>query len=302
METAFQDDQLLDYSESELVQFLETSPSLEKYGSIILLSSRYLAKSYRANEAEDAIRATELAVGLGIHVPRIRRTVIHGGTAYCIMDRILGKSLEVEWPRLGWIATARLALQLRQIINRLRSIPSPTAGSPVSGECRSFYIEDRYSLPPRADSEQINSFINFWVNFVSIRQEVKKTRTQHSACANPVLSGDHPLVFTHHDLAPRNILLDSEGQVWLTDWDEAGWYPKFFEYAAMHNFIMPSSWSRITRWRWNICAWVAAGFYDKEARWLDLIRSKFTRFPAGRRFNMKANGFAAAAGRVSDSS
>ncbi|KAJ9413684.1 hypothetical protein QL093DRAFT_2487609 [Fusarium oxysporum] len=93
------------------------------------------------------------------------------------------------------------------------------------------------------------------------------------------------IVFTHHDLAPRNIILDHKNQLWLIDWDCAGFYPRFFEHAGMFNFI-PSEWTKFALWRWN------------ERRWLEIIRSRFTRFRTARRFNMKANGYAAAAARV----
>lgn len=35
------------------------------------------------------------------------------------------------------------------------------------------------------------------------------------------------------------MILDPLGKIWLLDWDEAGFYPTYFEYAAMHNFLVP---------------------------------------------------------------
>ncbi|KAJ3500393.1 hypothetical protein NLJ89_g9816 [Agrocybe chaxingu] len=45
-------------------------------------------------------------------------------------------------------------------------------------------------------------------------------------------SGAYELVFTHQDLAPRNFMLDKDGQLWMMDWELAGWYPAYFEYAC----------------------------------------------------------------------
>ncbi|CAI7606323.1 unnamed protein product [Penicillium palitans] len=47
-----------------------------------------------------------------------------------------------------------------------------------------------------------------------------------------------PFVFnkyavTHYDVAPRNLILDSEGKVWLIDWGDAGMYPEGFDFAAL---------------------------------------------------------------------
>ena len=34
------------------------------------------------------------------------------------------------------------------------------------------------------------------------------------------------LVFTHQDLAARNLILDDNGRLWVIDWELAGWYPE----------------------------------------------------------------------------
>ncbi|KAL5512347.1 hypothetical protein ACEPAG_3339 [Sanghuangporus baumii] len=57
-----------------------------------------------------------------------------------------------------------------------------------------------------------------------------------------------PLVFTHMDLHPRNIILGDDGQLWIIDWNDAGWYPSWFEAASMIGFAksrsdIPSSWT-----------------------------------------------------------
>ncbi|KAJ2925333.1 hypothetical protein H1R20_g11795, partial [Candolleomyces eurysporus] len=45
-------------------------------------------------------------------------------------------------------------------------------------------------------------------------------------------------VFTHGDIAPRNILVSKSGRILaLVDWENAGWYPDYWEYA---NMLTPS--------------------------------------------------------------
>jgi hypothetical protein len=43
-------------------------------------------------------------------------------------------------------------------------------------------------------------------------------------------------VLTHHDLAPQNLAIDLNGRLWLFDWEYTGFYPIYFECAAMQNF------------------------------------------------------------------
>lgn len=295
MESKFDDTRLLSYSDADLISYITSLPPLPNYSNIIPLSSKYLAKGHTEDEVEDVVRSMEFASQLGIRIPHIHRIVWADSGPFCVMDRVPGTTLDIAWPELGWISSLRLAFQLRRVIRRLRSATSTSAGSLASGECRSYFLEDRFGLPPRANFHHINAFLNFWANFTSIRHEIKKTPAEHAICPRPMFSCNRPFVFTHHDLAPRNIVLDHEGQLWIIDWDEAGFYPRFFEYAGMYNFIR--AWDRLALWRWKLCAWIAAGVYDKEWHMLERIRYRFTRFSVARRFNMKANGYAAVAGR-----
>lgn len=54
------------------------------------------------------------------------------------------------------------------------------------------------------------------------------------------LSGDHEIVSTHGDFAPRNILVDEEGYVTaILDWESAGWYPEYWEYIRAFRHLKP---------------------------------------------------------------
>ncbi|KAG6367316.1 hypothetical protein INS49_001503 [Diaporthe citri] len=150
-----------------------------------------------------------------------------------------------------------------------------------------FWIEDRYRLPISPSARVIACVVNFWFNHKSFRQEARKKPEDHAASvAQPIET--QGLVFTHHDLAPRNLILDTTGSLWLVDWDYAGWYPPYFEYASMHNFIPPDTWGRFAKFRWTLFAWIATGWFEKERKILVTAQRKAIRFPAARRFNIKA--------------
>jgi thiamine kinase-like enzyme len=91
------------------------------------------------------------------------------------------------------------------------------------------------------------------------------------------------LVFTHHDLAPRNLFLDEQGYLWLMDWQFSGWYPIYFEYASMQNFHVFASWSWVERLRWRIFTWISVRIHRRERKTLERVRWKLTRFPLGRK-------------------
>ncbi|TVY15493.1 hypothetical protein LARI1_G003602 [Lachnellula arida] len=284
-------DLLQSYCDADLVQYIQKAPRLPDNNMISILSATLIAKNCPLDLLQDTLGAMEAAAQLGIRVPDAKRIVTFERNTYLVMARIDGITLEEAWPKLGWLTTAKLALQLRGLVRLLRSSTSSTAGSMVSGECRSFYLEDRFKLPPRSSPAVITSFIQFWTCFTTIGRAMKTaTATQDPVAPTKYIPATpRTLVFTHHDLAPRNLLLDRSGQLWVLDWDYAGWYPEYFEYAAMQNFLVPRVWTRFARARWFLFTWVTVGRFEREREVLESIRSKFTRFTFGRRFEILAN-------------
>jgi hypothetical protein len=99
-----------------------------------------------------------------------------------------------------------------------------------------------------------------------------------------------PFVLTHHDLTPRNLLVCPSGRLSLLDWDLAGFYPVTFQYASMYNFNIPQDGGLMARLRWHLFAWIGVGYHEADARLLRNMRSKFTRFAIGRRYELLEKG------------
>ena len=287
----FKDDLLLNYSDSEITARILASPKLTEHRTRLrLLSENLISKYYDSECIKDEIKATETAYHLGIPVPSVKRTVTVGIDAYCIMERFAGKTLEEQWPNLSWWSSMMIAMKLRRYVQQLRSLTSSGAGSLVSGECRSFWLEDRFGLPVRCSSEDITDFIRFWVGFRSIRKAMLEAKNPSEQEPKAYVPAPTALVFTHHDLAPRNILVDAKGQLCILDWEFSGFYPVYFEYAAMMNFHFPENWGWFARLRWRLLAWLVAGRWERQRHVLQQVRSRFSRFSVGRRFAIMYNG------------
>jgi hypothetical protein len=294
MTVAFVEEQLEGYTDLELAHHIFCSSQCASSSRVFHLSSNLIAKHYEPSELEDALKATEVASQLGIRGPCVRRTIENGRNTYMIMDRIEGTTLDGAWRDLGWFMTVKLGLQLRRFVKTLRSITSPTAGSLTTGECRSFYLEDGYGLPANSGPGEIAHFFRFWTNFTSMRRAIQDSKQPQVSDSPDSTVGVpmtiEPFVLTHHDLAPRNLLVSPSGQLSLLDWDLAGFYPVAFEYAAMYNFHFPQDWGLMARLRWHLSVWIGVGYYATDARLLEIMRSRFTRFSRGRRFEMLAKG------------
>jgi tRNA A-37 threonylcarbamoyl transferase component Bud32 len=285
---------LEEYTDLELAHHIVSSPPCAFPSRVYNLFSNFIAKRYETSELEDALKATEVASQLGIRCPSVRKIIKNRGNAYIIMDRVEGTTLDVAWKELGWFMTVKLGLQLRRFVKSLRSVTSHTAGSLVTGECRSFWLEDRYGLPANSGPAEFAHFFRFWANFTSMRRAMQVSKHPQVPDSSDFTDGVpmtiEPFVLTHHDLAPRNLIVSPSGQLWLLDWDLAGFYPVSFEYAAMYNFNVPQDWGLMARLRWHLFAWIAAGYHEADARLLRIMRSKFTRFANGRRFELLQKG------------
>lgn len=51
------------------------------------------------------------------------------------------------------------------------------------------------------------------------------------------LRTSHRIVFTHGDLAPRNIIVRDGKIVGLLDWEDAEWYPEYWEYVKFFQHV-----------------------------------------------------------------
>ncbi|KAI1929758.1 hypothetical protein LOZ12_006886 [Ophidiomyces ophidiicola] len=291
MGSRFEEHLLSEYDSTTLTRYILESESCKDSSRVFFLSPNLIAKQFLCGEEIGMLNALQLATILGVRVPDIKRTIKTDENVYIIMERIRGQTLEEAWIHLSWFMTLRLAFQLRQFIHRMRAQTSTTAGSLSDGACTSVWIDDYYGLPSHASPESISAFIHFWLNFVPPsrykpgKQHYKEFLSQHHV----------PLVFTHQDLAPRNIIVDDRCHLWLLDWDHSGWYPVYFEYASMQNFDVPSSWRWTDRLRWKLFSWISVGLFPQEHRALEQARMRFTRHPLGRKNEVLPEGVPARA-------
>ena len=281
----FDEKRLADYSDEELLRYIRASPRMTSlhFCSTTKLSSNLVSKSVSTVDLSDEIAALRFAQNLGIRVPILRRTITtpDDPNSYIIMDSIHGVSLEDCWPELGWIATIRMAFESRKFIQRMRSITSPTAGGLATGKCNSIFLDDFYEIPHHATPGVIQSFITFWLQYS--RENRRTYPNTEGFCLHKHLIPPIPtyFVFTHQDLAPRNIMVDNQNKIWLIDWQRAGFYPLYFEYVGMQNFYR-DSWSMMAKLRWWVFGYISVGIFSRELKALEIVRDNSLADPLAR--------------------
>jgi aminoglycoside phosphotransferase (APT) family kinase protein len=166
------------------------------------------------------------------------------------MERLDGESLEVMWPVLDTDEKSAVCGKLKDVFTAIRKIPIPY-GSVGKGPVPHHVFHS-------ADTEPVicapfDSGSKFNAALVRRLRAIWAANEKHSFKADfyernldAMLKGHEPR-FSHSDLQPKNILGRRVGQTGLTskcfevaliDWEEAGWYPSYWEYSS---FSLPLS-------------------------------------------------------------
>ncbi|KAF3289604.1 hypothetical protein TWF970_003373 [Orbilia oligospora] len=201
---------------------------------VIRISQGYVTKIQYDGWIQDLKAGVDIARGLGIRAPAIERILEYTGDKEaffeCVQEYVPGTNLVELFSKLDLQETIRLAFQLRGMLKIMHKKTNDQLGSCHSLKCRSYWLECELGLPPASTAEDIAKVVNFWSNYTPDRAEAKKSFEElERCCTTGPAALDCPLVFTHHDLAPRNMIVDPKGDLWLIDWDYAGWYPAYFD-------------------------------------------------------------------------
>lgn len=155
---------------------------------------------------------------------------------YIIVENISGHGLDTIWARLDSSEKSKISRQLRTHFNTLRDLPSPGYFGCIGRqpfEESMFWtapedgIEDGVISGPFESESTLNDAL--------IRKYVYNSGLDYKASyyrrVLPVVLRNHRSVFTHGDLQRKNIILKEDGTAVVIDWESAGWYPEYWEYA-----------------------------------------------------------------------
>lgn len=186
-------------------------------------------------ESENLIFAKET---LHLPVPRVYRAFSRdnmpgaGGDrlvkySFIVMDYLPGSTVEECWDALDQDKRESVARQVAGMIETMQSKslnerpPGPIGNGTAKFEGPWF---TDYGAGPFATLQELEDWCNHKID-VCIRFQQLPLDTPRFQF--------HDMVLTHQDIAPRNLILDSEGKVWLVDWSWAGVYPLGFEQAVL---------------------------------------------------------------------
>ncbi|KAK4243140.1 kinase-like domain-containing protein [Corynascus novoguineensis] len=191
---------------------------------------------------------------------------------YIVMEYVGGRALKECWGALGVEDKEAIAFQLRGYFDQLRGLPSPDDrfGSLENGPLRDGLFmtdEEQPAINGPFDSEtEIAEAL-----VLKLEQDGDDFKPEKAAFFRHVLprvlQGDGKPTFTHGDLNTTNLMLRPDGTVVVLDWQTAGWYPRYWEYAIA---TFGCGW-----WVDDFHAWIPKFLdeYPNEYLWLATIRT-----------------------------
>lgn len=192
----------------------------------------YITKQgYRVRHSEEV--ATNLVrQHTDVPVPYIFYAIYNGDYGHLGMTIIPGSPLQLSWSTLEADTKEHICREIWEMVTKWRQIPKPAElshvfqcladGSPTNDRL----IVDDLEDPPRdlVDDDALRARIVERYAFYNGRRYANELPD--------MLPRSSRSVFTHADLAPRNIMVDQNHHITgILDWERAGWYPDYWEYA-----------------------------------------------------------------------
>jgi len=168
-----------------------------------------------------------LAEHTTIPVPKVRKAwTTPKGFTFILMDIVPGVELESVWWKMSPATRDKVVDQLKEYVTQLRSLPHPNPEFPIcsinGGPLRDV---SRIGVDLFGPFRSLQDFYKLVRNKIELEAVLENIRGMEPVAELHLK--DRKVVFTHGDLAPRNIMVKMDGTVTaILDWGDSGWYPE----------------------------------------------------------------------------
>jgi serine/threonine protein kinase len=189
-------------------------------------------------------------------VPKVLGTYTHKDTFYIVMTRIRGQQLSELLPNMSANEIDAITDDLKRMINEMRGLQimdfekESFIGSIGCQPCAdTMFRAGHESKGPFKNVDEMHDNIlqrynNRWSRGTIWTEYTRRMYKENAGRA---------IVFTHGDLSPGNIMVESGRISGIIDWEQAGWYPEYWEYVkAMAGSI--DTWQTV--WPVKIAKWL----------------------------------------------
>ena len=205
------------------------------HGIVLFLSNKICIKHGYFTHISEASTMQFIARRTSIPVPKVYCAFTRKGRTYIVMERIDGEILGQGWIQRSKESKEHLLKQLKDIVEEMRSIPSPAAVG-VSSTFGGTLYDCRLPGTP-GTRRRFGPFSNV-SDFHRYLRRGTEARPGNFPEVNDLIAAHEdkwPLCFTHADLSSLNILVRGDDVVGIIDWETSGWYPSYWEYTTAWN-------------------------------------------------------------------
>ncbi|OJD12940.1 hypothetical protein ACJ73_09271 [Blastomyces percursus] len=172
--------------------------------------------------------------------------------SYLLMTRVPGRPIGQMINSMTDEQMEQVVADLKHYISELRRIPRTKTSefqicNSMGGGILDWRIPDSQRKEIRFSTEsEFNKYLTdpFWDE---IRKRAAVSHNVH-----------HDIVFTHGYLNPRNILAENGKITGIVDWENAGWFPEYWEYTKAHYTVRS-----LIRWLTDVVDQVFEGYREE---------------------------------------
>jgi aminoglycoside phosphotransferase len=222
-------------SPHEISRTLEALAAVPDSGRVCFLDNSLVVKRGGPLIIREAMAMIYIRQKTSIPVPTVRLCFQHDKQTYLVMDRVNGQSLGTCLSEMSDQRLKKVVSQLASYIQQLRDLGgNKPMGSWPSGP----YDNLLFDPPPLREFYVMQEFQSYWIYRLGTYMGLPEVPS-----ALREIGQEHSVVFTHGDLAPRNIMVDGEEITGILDWETLGWYPDFWEFmGATRSSSFSSNW------------------------------------------------------------
>ncbi|WPB04332.1 uncharacterized protein RHO25_008978 [Cercospora beticola] len=211
-----------------------TARLYSRVGRCRRITPSIIVKSGSDVDLTEAASMLYIAANTSIPVPKVHCAFKSEGKVYLVMEKVRGENMYKAWEQLAESERERLLAQLKELLEQMRSLQPPTGTgvqSCVGGSLHDSRIpHGKPRFGPFKTIQEFHLWLRDGLQISDIqdgahREELETMIKQQDKDWPPV-------VFTHGDLNPANILVHQGRISGIIDWEFAGWYPHYWEYTS----------------------------------------------------------------------
>ncbi|KAK2877199.1 hypothetical protein FQN49_001349 [Arthroderma sp. PD_2] len=182
-----------------------------------------------------------------IPIPRVVNSKMESNFGQIVMTIIPGAPLDRSWMSLDEKTRLRLCRETWTLLTQLRDIPRPPACEGLFQCMADGSTSDDALLQDLDQPPHKHIYTDDGLRARLYERYLHFNGRRYKDSLPDMLPRSSESVFTHADIAPRNIMVNEKHEITgILDWELSGWYPDYWEYSQImrHANKVTTDWAK----------------------------------------------------------